>query len=249
MTSRVHESDLSAAVERALRRGERSEPRVQLHPKQPALIACITISREAGARGTTIARHVAKRTGWTVYHQELLEYIAHEAHQRAGVLETLEHPANAWTNEWLATLLGKQWEYQESYIVCLARVVLAVALRGDSILVGRGAPFIVPRDRSLHVRIIAAEPARVAYLSHIKRMTPHEAARLAAETDAQRVQFVHEYFRRDSRDPHGYDLVLDSSQLGEDRCAELVVSALQGREALLRQRQDTPTRASHVPVE
>ena len=38
---------------------------------------CITISREAGARGSTVARLVGKKLGWTVYDQELLEYIAH----------------------------------------------------------------------------------------------------------------------------------------------------------------------------
>src|SRR5262245_8235334 len=63
----------------------------------------ITVSREAGARGGSIARRVGKRLGWQVYDQELLEYMAQDAITRQGPLEGLT-PACV---EWVERRLGE----------------------------------------------------------------------------------------------------------------------------------------------
>jgi cytidylate kinase len=170
-------------------------------------------------------------------------------HLRAGVLESLDEKEFRWAHDWLAALLEDQWHDQDAYIVHLTKVILAIGMHGEAIIVGRGAPFILPRDRSLHVRVIAADKDRIAYLSQIERLTPHEAERYMRETDEQRRRFVLDYFHRDSSDPHEYDLTLDSSTLGEEACAELIVKALHGKEAFARQQQPTKTRPSHVPTE
>src|SRR6185312_3325877 len=47
----------------------------------------IALSREAGARGGTIARRVGRKLGWQVYDQELLEYMAQESIVSQGVLD------------------------------------------------------------------------------------------------------------------------------------------------------------------
>ena len=36
----------------------------------------VAISREAGARGGTIARRAGEKLGWQIYNQELLEYVS-----------------------------------------------------------------------------------------------------------------------------------------------------------------------------
>jgi cytidylate kinase len=250
---RLRDPGLSAAAERAMRRWElrREIERRQAHRAEvdsPESF-CITISREAGSRGSTVARLVGQKLGWTVYDQELLEYIAHEMHLRAGVLESLDERAFRWAHDWLAALLEDQWQNQDAYIVHLTKVILAIGLHGEAIIVGRGAGCILPRDRALNVRIIGADNERMAYLSQTERLTPQEAERYMRETDQQRKQFVRDYFHRDSSDPHEYDLILDSSALGEECCAELIASALRGKEAFSNHRQSTKPRPSHVPTE
>src|SRR4029077_14127793 len=49
----------------------------------------IAISREAGARGATIARRAGEKLGWEVYSQDMLEYGAQSASLRQEVLEKL----------------------------------------------------------------------------------------------------------------------------------------------------------------
>lgn len=250
---RFRDPGLSAAAERAMRRWEM---RRQMERQQAERSAgrtseslCITISREAGARGSTVARLVGQRLGWTVYDQELLEYIAHEMHLRVGVLESLDEKSYHWAQDWLAALLEDQWQNQDAYIVHLTKVLLAIGMHGEAIIVGRGACFILPRERSLNVRIIAKDSDRVTYLSQLERLTPQEADRFMRDTDEQRKKFVRDYFHRDNTDVHEYDLVLDSSSLGEECCADLVVAAVRGKEALARSRQTGKTRPTPVPAE
>ena len=249
---RFRDTGLSAAAERAMRRWELERQTERRRSEQAAGAPprfCVTISREAGARGSTIARLVGQQLGWTVYDQELLEYIAHEMHLRAGVLDSLDEKAYRWAQDWLAALLEDQWQNQDSYIVHLTKVVLAIGMHGDAIIVGRGASFILPRDRTLNVRVIAKDSDRIAFLSQIERLTPQEAERFMRETDEQRRKFVRDYFHRNSEDVHEYDLVLDSSALGEECCAELVVNAFRGKASLARTRQTAKTRPTPVPTE
>ena len=146
-------------------------------------------------------------------------------------------------------MLDDQWQNQDAYIVHLTKVILAIGLHGEAIIVGRGAGCILPRDRSLNVRIIGKDSDRISFLSQIERLTPQEAERYMRETDEQRRKFVRDYFHRDSSDPHEYDQTLDSSALGEECCAELIALAVRGKQALARRQQATQTRPSHVPTE
>src|SRR5262245_55103378 len=75
-------------------------------PSVPALLA-VAVSREAGARGGTIGRRVAKKLGWQVYNQELLEYTAQEGPSR-HVMTHLPPGAASWAEDRLQTLLREQ---------------------------------------------------------------------------------------------------------------------------------------------
>jgi cytidylate kinase len=107
----------------------------------------------------------------------------------------------------------------------------------------------LPRERLLSVRIVGRNADRIAFLGQIERLTPQEAERHMIETDSQRKKFMRDYFRRDSADPHEYDIVLDSTALGEECCADLIVRALHGKELLARNRQSAKTRPTPVPAE
>src|SRR5436305_5273014 len=59
----------------------------------------VAVTREAGSRGGTIARRAAKKLGWQVYDQELLEYIAQEGAFRQGINDSLSDAAKEWAEE------------------------------------------------------------------------------------------------------------------------------------------------------
>lgn len=220
-----------------------TEPESPLHgfqgdrarvPSAPAIPAGLTIaiSREAGSRGGTIARRVGRQLGWQVYNQELLEYIAQEGDFRQDIFDTLSPAAATWVQDRLAALQREfAFEGQPS-LVALVRVLLALGATGQVILTGRGAGYVLPRASTLHVRIMAPREDRVAYMAQWLRLTPEEAARQVDLRDARRAEFLATHFKQQPADIYQYDLLLNSSLLGEEHCASIIVQAARGKLAL-----------------
>src|SRR5262249_32905099 len=105
-------------------------------PARPAFPAALTIalSREAGARGSSIAGRTAGKLGWQVYSQELLEYIAQEGNFRQAVVDNLPADAAAWVEGRLDSLLSSEGLTRHTPLLNLARVVLALGAYGRVIL-------------------------------------------------------------------------------------------------------------------
>jgi cytidylate kinase len=216
----------------SMRQGQARQP----YPKPTGRFApralTVAVSREAGSRGGTIARRAGRKLGWQVYNQELLEYLAHERHLNRDLFQVLDKPALDWVEEQLLTLLQRQSFAEHKSLVELARVVLAIGARGEAVILGRGAGCILPSQSTLHVRIVGPLPERIAYMSQLERLTRDQAEVQVHKRDQQRAEFVATHFNRQPADVYQYDLILNSTQLGEDLCAELIARATQGKQAL-----------------
>jgi len=201
---------------------------VPLVRQSPAALS-VAISRESGARGGTIARRAARKLGWQVFDQELLEHMAQEAAVNPGMLDSARGPHSEWIEARLKHLLESGEMSDHPSMVDLARVVLAVASEGEVIIIGRGAGHILPRETTLHVRVIAPLEDRIRYMAQWQRLTEDEAAARVRQSDTRRAEFMQTHFHRPAQEIHQYDLLLNSSLLGEDICAELVVHAARAR--------------------
>lgn len=193
-------------------------------PSIPASLT-ITVSRETGSRGGTIAHRAARKLGWPVYNQELLEYIAQEGAFSQSVTETQTPAVAEWVEHTLEVLRREQNLSRHPSIAELARVVLALGAEGECVLIGRGAGCILPAESTLDVRIIAPLPDRIAYMSQRLRLSLEAAADEVNQRDRQRAEFIATHFHRQPADIYQYDLILNSSHLGEELCAELIAQA------------------------
>jgi cytidylate kinase len=185
----------------------------------------VAVSREAGSRGGTITRRVGRKLGWQVYNQELLEYIAQEGAFRQGMADDVPPAAAAWAAERLQTLLREGRLSDHPSVLELARVILLLGAQGNVVVLGRGAGCILPAETTLHVRIVAPLDDRIAYLSQWMRLTLPESAEQVRMRDSRRAEFVQGHFHRQPGDPYQYDLLLNSSLLGEELCAEVIAHA------------------------
>lgn len=185
----------------------------------------IALSREAGARGGTIGRRVARKLGWQVYDQELLEYVAHEGPLRQELVDQLTPAAAAWVEARMELLLREQIVSPHPSVVQIVRTILALGSHGKVVLIGRGAGSVLPQKSTLHIRIVAPLEDRIAYMSQWLRLTVEEATERVRLRDARRAEFLATYFHRQPTDVYQYDMLLNSSLLGEDRCADLIVQA------------------------
>ncbi len=187
----------------------------------------VCISREAGAGGGTIARTAGRRLDWKVYDHELAEAIAHRMEVSPDDVRAIDELAPSVVQDWILPLREEYYAPQEAYLDHLAKLVEAIGRAGESIIVGRGANFMLPRAETLSVRIVAPLKARAQRLSERMQVSVRTARRAARDLDRRRIQFDRTMHRADANDPHNFDIVLDSDSLGLELAATLIVNAVE----------------------
>jgi cytidylate kinase len=191
----------------------------------------VAVSREAGSRGGSIGRRAARKLGWQVYDQELLEYVSQDGPMHQELIDGLPAGAADWLGQRLEQLQREQSVSQHPSILRLARAILALAAQGGVVLIGRGAGLLLPAETTLHVRVLAPLADRIAYIGQWLRLTGEEAAERVRLRDARRAEFLGTHFHRQPGETHQYDLLLNSSLLGEELCADLVAGAARDKGA------------------
>jgi hypothetical protein len=228
------EPAISAAAERQMHawamtselkdRAVRSDLESRAPPRTRQYVA---ISREAGAGGGEIGQCLGRRLGWDVFDKNLLDYVAERFHLSRLMLDLVDETESNWVYDVLGTWMDRQIVPHEKYFVELCRTVSALARRGHAVFVGRGAQFLLPRDRVLAVRLIASLRYRVQKIILRTGLKEKEAERRATELDAGRREFVERFLRRDITDPHNYDLVINVERCSQETVVAEILAALQ----------------------
>jgi cytidylate kinase len=187
----------------------------------------VCISRETGAGGDAIARLVGGRLGWKVYNDELLEAIAHRMELPVEEVRAFDELAPSVVQDWLLPLREEHYAPQEAYLDHLAKLVESIGRAGDSIIVGRGAGYLLPRETTLSIRLIAPLNTRGERVAERMGVSFRTGRRAARDLDRRRDQFDRTMHRMDSKDPHNFDLVLDTQSLGFEIVAEVIVRAVE----------------------
>jgi cytidylate kinase len=99
-----------------------------------------------------------------------------------------------------------------------------------AVILGR-AGAIVLRDHpsALHVRLDGPRDARIEQGMLIEGVDRATAERHADETDRARETYVRHFYRVDARDAKHYHLVIDSTAIPLQACADLIVEAAHAR--------------------
>jgi cytidylate kinase len=116
---------------------------------------------------------------------------------------------------------------ESGYVHHLVQAVLSLATHGECVIVGRGAPLILPPGTTLRVRLVAALEDRAAVMSQELGISQAEALRRVQASDRERIQFIKNHFQKDPTENLHYDLILNSSRFTVAECADLIVEALQ----------------------
>lgn len=190
----------------------------------------ITISREFGSGGRTIGRAVAEQLGIPFYDKELVEQVALESGFAPKFVE--EHGEHSPGKSLLSYAFAPQgvpgimnglstadflWNIQ-------CNVILQLADKGACVIVGRNADYILKdRPDALHVYIHADKDYRadrIVKLYGESEKSPE--ARLNEKDKRRRVNYQH-YTGRTWGQAQNYDVCLNSSTLGIEACAKIIV--------------------------
>ena len=202
----------------------------------------ITISREVGAGGRTIAELLGQRltaaektpatSPWAVFDANLAKQVL-EDHKLPPNLERFmaedaRLPVEAIVEEVLG-LHPSAW----TLVQHTTQTILRLAGLGHTILVGRGANIITARlPNVLHVRLVAPLATRIRHSAEYYHLSEAEAAKFVREHDQGRRRYVRRYFNAEIDDPTLYDVTLNTGRWGFARAAEVIAQlALQHRDA------------------
>jgi cytidylate kinase len=204
----------------------------------------VTISRQCGARGTSIARVVAtilqgdrffaKGRPWTVFDQNLLQYLIdeHQLPERTAAFFSEDRDPQR-----IRTVIGEILGLHPGVFNTHARTAEAIrhlAEEGNIVFVGRGANFITADiHHAVHVRLVGSEAVRVQHVARREGLNAAKAAEMVRHIDHARDHYVRSVFRKDIGDPLHYDLFINTDHFTDGAAADLIVTTLRGRIAAL----------------
>lgn len=187
----------------------------------------LTVSRQLGSLGGDITQELARRLGWHVFDREIVEYIASHRHVRQRLVEDLDEKSQSLIQDTVRRLLemveGGGLGIEE-YHEALVHTLVSLATRGQAILVGRGANFVLRSQPGLHLRFVGSTEIRLRRLRERWGMSPREARTRMEQADRERAEFIRRHFKADADDPSFYDLLLNTDQLTVERCVSAVLS-------------------------
>jgi cytidylate kinase len=207
-------------------------------------VRVITVEREYGSGGAAIAERLAQRLGWKLWDRDLTAEIARTAN--------VDHHTVARCDERVDSLLYRLFKvyargsYERALPVAesrmfdtdrmfatLEKVIEDVAKRGNCVIVGRGAPYILRnRPDVFHVFVYASIEEKVRRIKSIGK-SPKEAAQLVEEIDRERASFIRHYFNKEWPLRTLYNVMINT-KFGDEYVVELIlqhIAALEKRPA------------------
>lgn len=194
--------------------------------EEKADIPVITISREAGSGGQLVAKGIAKRLGFDLFHREVIQEMAESAQVNSRLLETLDEKGLSMLEDWVSSLVHERHLWPDQYLQHLMKVIATIGRHGRAIIVGRGANFVLPPEKRFRVRIVAPQELRVQNVARDLDIPVDEAKRRVIRTNSDRRAFIRKYFNADISDPINYDLVINTETLSVDAAIDTVCSVI-----------------------
>ena len=189
-------------------------------------VSVITVSREPGSGGRVVATRLAEKLGIAIFHQEVINEMAKSADVSEKLVETLDERGLSILEDWISSLVHERHLWPDRYMQHLMKVVGTIGKHGRSVVVGRGANFILPPEKRFSVRIVGPQAWRINNVAKEFDMSSEDAKRRVMRTESDRRAFIRKYFNADIADPTNYDLVVNTATLKVDDAVKVISSAL-----------------------
>jgi len=192
---------------------------------------CITVSRETGSGGRLIAALVAKKLKMKLYDKEFVELIGQSTKKRQEVVESLDEKNRGMIEGIIESLsLSDNNKLSESrYFKHLCQTILSLAQKNKSVILGRGANFILPPQYCLNIRIIAPLKTRIDNTIKYEKKTLKQAKDDIRKIHDQRKEFIKKYFQKNISNANYYDLVINTQFISLEQVISLIVTAFKKR--------------------
>ena len=213
----------------------------------------ITIGRQFGAGGRTVAELLARRLKLDVLDSQLIDQVAQrlqlpkeeveaEDEQPGSLLNRLLMALGSASGEpmippetaaWNPPNVDPVFDTRRAVLEITQHVIQEAARAGNVVIVGRGGAYILrDLEGALHVFLRAAEAIRVKVVMERFKLTEEAARRRLKQSDENWTAYIKQVYGHDRNLASHYDLVLDTGRLGYEATVETILAALNNRKPL-----------------
>lgn len=185
----------------------------------------ITISREFGSGGRYLGEKIAEKLGWDYYDKEIIAKVA----QKTGLSQKYIEQAGEYApskNIFAYAFVGRNQTGASlgDYMYAAQReIILEAAEKSACVMVGRCADYIL-KDRTdcLNVFICGNTEEKIKRIMDLYKVSRAEAEKLIKETDKKRSVNYNYYTEQEWGKADNYSICLNSSDIGYDKCIEII---------------------------
>jgi cytidylate kinase len=195
----------------------------------------VTISREYGSGGGTLAEMLARSLGWKIVNESLVTEVAKRAKVDPEIAARYDECIDPWFHrllkglwqggyEGLATRVDTGIVDSEAMAKLTGEIIREAAEMGQCVIVGRGGQCLLrQRNDVFHVSLFAPRQERIQRMR--ARLSPGtDADRFMEEIDHRRAAYIQRFHGEDWKDRRLYHLVI-SSTLGLETLRDTILCA------------------------
>lgn len=198
----------------------------------------ITISREPGAGGDSLAEELVRRLQqvdrsdppWTAFDKNLVDKVAADYHMSKRLIESIEERSYDWLREVFENLTTSAPTAVPEDVIAyhrVAKTMWALAHAGRVVLVGRAGVFVTAGlSNGVHVRLVAPMQMRAHRIQKERGLTEREAHREIEQLDAKRKAFFDRFWPGHTLAPETFTVTYNTAYLDEGKMADSIVPLL-----------------------
>ena len=190
----------------------------------------VTIARQYGSGGRTVGEMLSNKLGIGYYDKDIIRMASEDSGIHEKLFGRVDEYSSAkpsifardsvYTGE-LIPPQSKEFTSDANLFNYQAKIIRRLAETKSCVIIGRCSNYILKDyPNVLSVFIHASWEFRIEKAAEKLSKTPREIERFLHKDDKRKFEFCRHFTGREWTDATNYDLCLDSSKLGYDKCVE-----------------------------
>lgn len=188
----------------------------------------INVGRQFGSGGRLVALALGRKLGIPVYDQELIAKAAEQSGFSKELFANSDEKRNLLALSSFILDVGRfgsadNYMSDNQLFVIQSNVIRSLADKGPAIFIGRCSDYILRDRKCLDVFVTATDEVRIKRIAERMNITPEQADSLMRKKDRTRETYYNYYTFGNWGVASNYDLCVDSSVLGIEGTADMII--------------------------
>lgn len=188
----------------------------------------INVGRQFGSGGRLVALALGRKLGIPVYDQELIAKAAEQSGFSKELFANSDEKRNLLALSSFIVDVGRfgsadNYMSDNQLFVIQSNVIRSLADKGLAIFIGRCSDYILRDRKCLDVFVTATDEVRIKRVAERMNITPEQADSLMRKKDRTRETYYNYYTFGNWGVASNYDLCVDSSVLGIEGTADMII--------------------------